>query len=577
MGPMAGAEVRPPQSEPVAPTAGLELGEIEELRRRASASSEAQQRVASLLDAVIAVTADLELSDVLSRIVRVACELVDARYGALGVLDRSGEGLTEFITHGVTDEERAAIGDPPHGRGVLGLLIHEPHTLRLDDLSSHSASVGFPGDHPPMRTFLGTPVRLRDTVFGNLYLAEKRGGIPFTADDETVLVALAAAAGVAIENARLYERSQQQRASLETASELTQQLLEGTAERDAMSFLVRRACEQAGAVGGFIALYDPAGHLRVAGRSATPGGRADRVPLTDAGWAKRIGEGSPVLEAGHGPGLSELAVRARQLMGMPEPGPTALVPVVVGPEPLGVLALGWRGGDGGVADDSLELVSNLAAHTGLALTAARGQQDRFRVAVFEERDRIARDMHDHVIQRLFATGLSLQSAGRFATQPLVVERLEEAVDSLDAAIKDIRRTIFELHRANDAAGLRGDLVEAVDTAEVAMGFRPTLHLAGDLSGLGGSLEADVLAVVREGLTNITRHANAQQASVLVERAADALHVEVRDDGRGLGAHSRHSGLANLSDRAAARRGRLHTEPVDGGGTALLWRVPLARG
>lgn len=568
---MAGPDVRPPQPDPQVETSGLDLGDlIEELRRRASGSFEAQQRVASLLDAVIAVTADLELEDVLERIVRAACELVDARYGALGVLDRTGERLVEFITHGVSAAEHASIGELPRGHGVLGLLIREPRTLRLDDLAQHPASVGFPPHHPPMRSFLGTPIRLRDHVFGNLYLTEKQDGGSFTTDDETVLVALAAAAGVAIENARLYERSQQQGAWLETSGELTQQLLEGTAESAAMSFLVQRACEHAGAAHGFIALYDTVGQLRVAGPPTTG---APRGGLTESGWAECIRDGHVRLEPADE--HSDIARRAREVMGATGPGPTALVPVAVGSEPLGVLALAWDDGHEADTEETLDLVTNLAAQTGLALVAVRGQQNRSRLAVLEDRDRIARDMHDHVIQRLFATGLSLQSASRFATHPLVVERLEEAVDSLDAAIKDIRRTIFELHRSREADDLRGDLVAAVEVAQETMGFRPVLTLVGDLHGLGNALEADVLAVVREGLTNITRHAQAQHAQVLVEGTTDSLTVEIRDDGQGLAVTDRRrSGLANLSDRATARRGEMRAEPAVRGGTALVWRVPL---
>jgi len=504
-----------------------------------------------VLEAVTEVAADPELTEVLSRLVSAACELVDARYGALGVLDPEGRVLAEFVTHGITADEHAAIGDLPHGRGVLGLLIRDPVPLRLDDITAHPDSVGFPAHHPPMRTFLGVPVRLRDTVFGNLYLTEKRDGRPFTVGDEAVLVGLAAAAGLAIESARLYESSRRQAAWSATSAELTHRLVEGTHEQEAMAFLVDQARTLARSEAGLVALYDVAGHLRVVG----PSHGADTLDLDLSG--------------------TELQVAAREVMGLAGPGPTAVAPITVGAERVGLLALGWVAGQEGRAESLGDLVGQLADQAGLALAASRAQRDRSQLAVVEDRDRIARDMHDHVIQRLFATGLSLQAAGRFATHPLVMERLEEAVDSLDTAIKDIRQTIFELHRTRTASDVRADLAQVVEEARDGLGFPPVLRLPGDLDGLGGALEADILAVVREGLTNVARHAQAGSAEVTVSRAGGEVSVEVRDDGRGIGSRDeRRSGLANIADRASARRGSLQTGPVDGGGTRLLWRVPV---
>ena len=504
-----------------------------------------------VLDAVIAVTADLELTEVLSRIVSAGCDLVEARYGALGVLDPEGREVVEFVTHGITPAEHDAMGLLPRGLGVLGLLIRDPVPLRLDDISAHPESVGFPANHPPMRTFLGVPIRLRDNVFGNLYLTEKRDGQSFTAGDEAVLVGLAAAAGLAIENARLYERSRLQTAWLEISAEILRRLLEGTDEHEVMAFLVEQACAHARAAAGFVALYDVAGQLRVVAPS----------------------QGDQTLDADRSD--PELRATARTVMGLRDPGPTTVVPMTVGSERVGLLALGWAAGEQSVADSVDDLMTQLAAQTGLALTASHARQDRSRLAVVEDRDRIARDMHDHVIQRLFATGLSLQAAGRFATHPLVMERLEEAVDSLDVAIKDIRQTIFELHRTRAPSDFRADLQQAVEEAGDGLGFGPVLRLCDHLDGLGSALESDILAVVREGLTNVARHAQARAAEVTVLRAGGEVTVEIRDDGRGIrGRDERRSGLANLADRASARRGSLQTGPVAGGGTRLAWQVPV---
>ncbi|WP_169787645.1 GAF domain-containing sensor histidine kinase [Luteipulveratus mongoliensis] len=565
-----------PRRTPPLVTAALDLDDlIQELRHRALASTQAQQRVAALLDAVMAVTADVQLSDVLTRIVRAACELMDSKYGALGVLDRGREHLVEFVTQGLSDQERAAIGELPHGHGVLGLLIREPHAVRLSNLSAHPAASGFPPDHPPMRTFLGAPIRIRGRVFGNLYLTEKHGGGDFTDDDETILVALAAAAGIAIENARLYERSRRQRALLEVAGELGQRLLEGTAERDAMAFLVAQACEHTYAAGGLVALYDAAGDLRVVSLSSSGKDSEVGARLRDPGWHLLISEHRAVLAPPEESGRNDaLARQARQLLNMEDTSPAALLPVVIGDDNLGVLVLVWPPDSETVAAEMVELVSVLSNQTGLALVAARARQDRSRLALLEDRDRIARDMHDHVIQRLFATGLSLQAAGRLATHPTVRERLDEAVEDLDRAIKDIRHTIFELHRAHAPQDLSQDLKVIVEDSTDILGFLPDLQVNDDLTDLGADVESDVLAVVREGLANVARHAHAQHAQVALHRSPDRLTTEIVDDGKGLRASDPGSGLANLRQRATTRGGTLELTDSHGQGTRLVWSIPL---
>src|SRR5665811_466302 len=236
---------------------------VNELRSREQASNRAQQRLTALLDAVMAVTADLELADVLTRIVHSACELVDAKYGVLGVLGPDREHLVEFVTQGITQAEREAIGDPPRGHGVLGLLIREGRARRLPEIAGHPDSYGFPPNHPAMHSFLGTPIRIRDEVFGNLYLTEKQGAAEFSPDDEAILVALAAAAGIAIDNARQYERSRQQRRWLATTGAVTQLFLEGRDERSAMHFLAQRTWKLSQAQLTMVALYEDDGDLVV--------------------------------------------------------------------------------------------------------------------------------------------------------------------------------------------------------------------------------------------------------------------------------------------------------------------------
>jgi len=558
---------------------------LDELRSREQASKRAQQRLSALLEAVMAVTADLELADVLSRIVRSACELVDAKYGALGVLGPDGEHLAEFVTQGVTEGQRAAIGDPPRGHGVLGLLIREARPRRLADLAGHSDSYGFPPNHPSMHSFLGAPVRIRDVVFGNLYLTEKQGAAEFTSDDESILVALAAAAGIAIDNARQYEESRQQRQWLATTGAVTQLFLEGRDERSAMHFLAQRTWELAQAQVAMVALYDDDGDLVVravqsggSGAGRRSGGALGTV-LHKRHWRELVAAREPVLLLTRpgDPVVDGLTNDVRALGPSDPDGPTALLPITVGEDEIGVLAVAWAADAETFVGDVVPPLAALAQQMGLALVAARSQQDRSRLAMLEDRDRIARDMHDHVIQRLFATGLSLQSASRLAEHPVVRTRLDEAVDNLDAAIKDIRHTIFELHRAKPTRELGEEIAELVRESAQTLGFAPDLTLDGHLDALTADLEADLVAVVREGLANVVRHAQASCVSVLVAVTSDGtIQVEVADDGVGVSPAVVQSGLANLRQRAESRGGSLTLAARRPRGTALLWKALLDR-
>ncbi|MEP7193666.1 MAG: GAF domain-containing protein [Actinomycetota bacterium] len=558
---------------------------VNEPRDREQAAKLAQQRLTALLDAVMAVTADLELADVLTRIVNSACELVDAKYGALGVLGPDRKHLIEFVTQGINKEEQEAIGQLPQGHGVLGLLIQEARPRRLPDIADHSSSHGFPPNHPAMRSFLGTPIRIRDEVFGNLYLTEKRGSAEFTPDDESILVALAAAAGVAIDNARHYEESRLQRRWLATIAAVTHLFLEGGDERSAMHFLAERTCELSQAQLTMVALYDDVGDLVVRAvqarepEAAEPqevaGGSNDGLGrvLHNRHWHKLVAAREPVLLVTR-PGdqsADGLSNDVRELGASDPDGPTALVPITVGDDEIGVLAVAWSPTAERFVDDVVPHLSALAQQMGLALVAARGQSYRSLVAVLEDRDRIARDMHDHVIQRLFATGLSLQSTSRLAEHPTVRARLDEAVDNLDAAIKDVRLTIFELHRAKPSRELREEIVELVRVSTESLGFAPDLTIEGRLDSLTPELEADLVAVVREGLANVVRHAHASMVSVRLT-IHGTIRIEVADDGFGFSPGAVHSGLANLRQRAESRGGSLTLRARTPQGMALVWEV-----
>ena len=532
----------------------------------------------------MAVTADLELTDVLNRIVNSACELVDAKYGALGVLGPDGEHLVEFVTQGLTQQERNVIGDPPRGHGVLGLLIREPQPRRLSDVVGHPDSYGIPPDHPSMHSFLGTPIRVRDEVFGNLYLTEKQGAAGFTPDDEAILVALAAAAGIAIDNARQFEESRQQRRWLATTGAVTQLFLEGRDERSAMHFLAQRTWELSQAQLTMVALYDDDGDLVVrafqAGEPYEGAVRSDAAlgtVLHKGHWRELVAAREPVLLLTRpgDPTVDGLTNDVRSLGASDPDGPTALLPITVGDDEIGVLAVAWAAAAETFVGDVVPPLAALAQQMGLALVAARSQQDRSRVAMLEDRERIARDMHDHVIQRLYATGLSLQLTSRLAEHPTVRTRLDEAVDNLDAAIKDIRQTIFELHRAKPTRELREEIAELVRASMPTLGFAPDLTIDGRLEALTPDLEADLVAVVREGLANVVRHAQASSASVQVI-SDGTIKVEVADDGVGVSPAAVQSGLANLRQRAESRGGSLTLRARTPRGTALVWEALLDR-
>jgi signal transduction histidine kinase len=370
-----------------------------------------RERLRALLDAVIGIGSDLELAAILDRIVAAALKLVNARYGAMGVLDGAG-GLADFRTQGLSREEIEALGDPPTGRGILGHIIDHPEPLRLVDLSAHPASVGFPPGHPPMRTFLGVPVTVGDKAWGNLYLTDKGGGELFTEDDEAIIQALAAAAGVAIDNARLY---------------------------------------------------------------------------------------------------TELAA---------------------------------------------------------------SQAERERLVVFRDRDRIGRDLHDLVIQRLFAAGLQLQSIVHLVDEPEAASRINSAVDEIDGAIADLRAAIFSLHTDADkafSATVRG----LCGVVRHHLGFAPQVEFAGPVDDAVPELvRIEVLAMLREALSNTARHAQASRVTVAIEVDAEVLRMRVADNGCGIPPQAPRRGLANLASRAASLGGEFSIGAVEPSGTELTWTIPV---
>jgi signal transduction histidine kinase len=560
----------------------LQLDELlAELQARLQAVLATRDRMRGLLEAVVAIGSGLDLESTLRRIVQTAVGLVDATYGALGVIGE-GKRLAEFIPVGLSEEEIGAIHHWPEGRGLLGLLIDDPRPLRLANMADHPASSGFPDGHPPMRSFLGVPVRVRDEVFGNLYLTNKRGGGEFTEDDEAVLVALGAAAGVAVENARLYEAARRQQRWIQASAEVTTRLLSGSAPAEVLADITRQALELSGADLAVLALPDEEGRRLTITYAEGDGADATRGLVLPAGQSlsgKVLATGEPMTSADFAAD-ERTATAARGAMS--QIGPAIVFPLGAPGNVRGVLTVGRLHGAAPFPPAQADMVATFAAQAGVALELAASRAEAARLSLYEDRDRIARDLHDLVIQRLYATGMSLEGTMPMITRPEVATRITNAVDAMDETIKEIRATIFALQARDtaDEADLRGDILNLVEEMTPPLGFAPSLRLG---AGLGGEIQPEVaeqaLAALREALSNAARHAAATRVDVTVDVSADGvLTVQVIDNGIGIPADGRRSGLRNLAARAEKLGGELRLAPADQGvlspGTRLEWRVPL---
>ena len=518
----------------------------------------------------------LDLAEVLRSIAETAADLADAQYSALGVLDVAGDELSDFITVGIDDELHQVIGELPHGRGVLGLLIREPQSIRLADLSQHPASYGFPPGHPPMRTFLGVPILVREQVFGNLYLTEKRGGGEFTAADEQIVQALASAAGLAVQNARLYAEAKRRQEWLEAARAITTRLLGGTAVEEVFPDIVAAARRLADADIALLALPMSDGQVQVA---TADGANADAVQddilPADSMTAHVMRGGEPILIAD---ARADPRVRrgALQEAGF---GATIYVPLGTVDVVLGTLVVARAGDRRPFDEDILPLVESFASQAAIALRLGSAAADREQLAVVGDRDRIARDLHDLVIQRLFATGMALEGALRGMEPPEKAERVRRAVDDLDATIKEIRTTIFALQvpESETADSVRFSVLAACQAAAEALGFEPEVTFKGPVDTVVPvSLADQLLPTLREALSNAARHAGASVVTVTVAVDGECVVLAVADNGKGLPANGRRSGLANLEQRAEGLGGTFTATNGLSGSAELVWRVPLRR-
>lgn len=550
---------------------------LREVLARVHGVVDEQDRLRHLLDAVVAITSELELDGVLTRIVRSASGLVGARYAALGVLTSGPQRhLRTFVHHGMDSDVVARIGDLPTGHGLLGLLIDDPRPLRLRDIAAHPASYGFPEHHPPMSSFLGVPVRTRDRVFGNLYLTEKADGKDFTDVDESVVIALAAAAGVAIENATLYEEAERRQAWLSATAEIISLLSEDTPTDRALQAIADRARSVSGAdVAWVVSGSDPRDlHLEVVAGAPADREAMEALPMDESLASLVVRTGIPV--SVDDVSTDPRAVDPSSLEGWPRLGPVMVLPLRSGSGVDGVLSLAWTS-ERLDAFQRLDpaLPSSFAEQAALALQLARSRADRRRVTLLEDRDRIGRDLHDLVVQRLFGVGLGLQSTARLVRDEEAADRLRLAIDDIDDTIKDIRRTIFALGKLEGSSDLQTEIETLVERAAAMMKLRPKLRLEGPVrTTVPPAVASDLLAVVSEALTNVGRHAHASSVEVRVSVGADTLEVGVVDDGRGMPDDVLRSGLRNMRERAVARGGDLVVESGAGLGTSLTWWVPL---
>ena len=550
----------------------LRLDELlNQLVDRAQEFIAAQDRLRGLLRANQVIVGDLALPVVLRRIIETARELVGARYAALGVLSSDG-GLEQFIHVGLDDDTVVKIGRLPEGKGLLGALIDDPRPIRLGTIADDPRSVGFPAHHPAMSSFLGVPIRIRNEVFGNLYFTEREGG-EFTAEDQELATALAATAATAIENARLYEESRRRQQWLQASTEITRQLL-STEGESPLQVIARRLHEMAEA--DVVTVVLPTADERNLMVEVATGDRAAELtavsyPVEGTLSGLAISGRRPVL-VGDVTEEQEHTVHLSEVMPI---GPLMSIPLVGTQRTRGALMVGRLHGRHRFNEADLEMATTFAQHAAVALELADARADQQRMVLLEDRDRIARDLHDHVIQRLFAAGLSVQSVASGLGRDPRSERLAQVVDDIDDTIRQIRTSIFELRGAlgPQTASVRSRLIDVAADVTRALGFAPRMTFTGPLDVVVPEyLCDDLVAVVREALTNTARHAHAGHADVEVTASAAEVSIDVLDDGIGIGDAARRSGLANLRERAERHGGCLTTP--DHKGTHLRWTIPL---
>lgn len=528
-----------------------------------------QDHVQVLLSAVVSMAEDVGLDAILDRVVTSACELVSAQYGALGVIDDDGS-LSHFITTGFDAEQIERIGDLPTGRGVLGHLIRVPDPLRLKDLESHAMAVGFPANHPPMKTFLGVPIRVREKVFGNLYLTEKVDGGEFSDEDEALCIALAAAAGVAIENARHHEANARRHRWLEAGVEVNERILATREDRneEILALIIDHALAASDSSLAVIAFVTPDGlglscQASVGAQAVAAGAEFDLQPAIAGVLASGVAATVRRTSDAIGPGMEDKL------------GPAMVVPLELAGMGQGLVILARPAKASAYTHEDADTSTLFSSRVTLAVELVQQRWLKESLLLSDDRDRIARDLHDRVIQRIFAAGLSLQGLRRTITDESSLRRVTVITSELDESIRELRETIYSLHLPqNPMEPLSRRILHTISALTADAGFEPRIKLVGPVDNNVSDAAAEhLMAVIAEGLSNAVRHSGAVDVSVKVEVDHYGVALIITDDGDGFNSPHHISGLANMKHRATALGGTCSIDSTLGQGTCLTWSVP----
>jgi two-component system, NarL family, sensor histidine kinase DevS len=541
---------------------------------------EGTDRLRVLVETGIAINSELSLDGVLERIVEAAARVTDAQYAALGVIDPAGTGLERFVTHGMTSEVEQRIGDPPHGRGILGVLIRDASNLRLHNLAEHPRSVGFPPGHPPMHTFLGVPILLRGVAYGNLYLTEKDGGGDFTDEDEELVSLLAAQAAVAVENARLYESATAWSQQLESLNEIGGALVGELELGPLLDLVTSRLRELIGA--RLVAIALPAGDsLRIA--AADGEGAADLEAISSLEHDSKTGR---VLERGRSERIDSLLEdpEVNQDIARRLGASTGLyVPLLARERPIGVLvAHDKTGPDPRFSSADLRLAEQFANRAAIAVDLSRRvARDALRRVVSGqelERRRLARELHDETGQALTSILLGLRAVEEAAGPDDMRTAASDLRELVVGTLQDVRRLAVQLRpKALDDFGLVAAVERLVQTFSEATAIRVDLEAQLGDERLPAEVETTLYRIVQEALTNIVKHAGASRVSILLVRSSGSATVVIEDDGQGFDpAELREDGMGiiGMRERVELHEGRLTVESTPGSGATLVAEVPL---
>ena len=559
------------------PFAGLgQRGLVSRMHEQLDELLVARDQMEQLLRVIVEIGSDLDLDATLRRIILAARKLTSAPYGAVAVRDSEGN-LISFVHGGMDADTVGRIGHLPVGKGVLSVSLLGMPALRTDDLTAHPAADGFPEHHPPMRAFLGVPITIRGTVFGSLYLTHDEPGRLFSESDEVAARALALAAAVAIDNAQLFERERMSVKWMEASREITTALL-STAEphRHPLQLIAERARVLTNAEQAIVLVpVDadlPDAEIDTLVVSTAVGAHASeviggRVPVDGSTSGAVFRSGKPLItEALSYPIQAFTDVGQR---------PAIVMPLCAHDQVAGVIVIA-RSAERPPFDEScLDLVSDFATHAAIALMLASGREHARQLTIVAERERIAHDLHDHVIQRLFAAGMDLQGTVARVRSPEVSGRLNRTLDDLQTIIEEIRTTIFQLKsRSGNDGGFRHRIQRVVADLTENRDVVTTVRMHGPMTASGDELAEHAEAVTAEAVSNALRHSGASRLTVEIS-VADMFVLDIIDDGCGIPADNpRNSGLANMKYRAEQLGGSCEITSPPEGGTRVHWTAPL---